>query len=305
LTILGADRIDWRLETQSPLWDEVGPQRPWSVATRSFSDPDRGVSALLSLRMGDRRIGLVAIERAGEPWSTEQLRTAQTAADEAALQLDAGRLFTELRTVATMEERRRMAREIHDGIAQEIASLGYVADEITATTTEPVIRDKVLQLRQELSRIVSELRLSIFDLRSNVQLETGVGAALSSYVQHVGTTSGLTVHLVLDESSERLGIGIETEFLRIAQEAITNARRHAQASNLWVTCRINPPEAFLRVADDGQGLGSPRIDSYGLEIMRERTTRIGAQLAVRDRVGGGTVVEVVLDPGNRAGDNAD
>ena len=58
----------------------------------------------------------------------------------------------------------------------------------------------------------------------------------------------------------------ETELLRIAQEATTNARRHSQARNLWVTCRVNPPDAYLRVADDGRGLGSPRIDSYGLTL---------------------------------------
>ena len=102
------------------------------------------------------------------------------------------------------------------------------------------------------------------------------------------------MHMILDESSLRLPIEVETEVLRIAQESITNARKHARARNLWVTCRVDPPKAFLRVADDGQGLGSPRGDSYGLEIMRERADRVGAELSVRQRVGGGTVVELVL-----------
>jgi hypothetical protein len=113
----------------------------------------------------------------------------------------------------------------------------------------------------------------------------------------VGAGSGLTVHLVLDESAHRLTIEAETELLRIAQEAVTNARKHARAKNLWVTCRVDPPRAFLRVADDGDGLGSPRLDSYGLEIMRERAVRLGASLAIRNRVGGGTVVEVTVGPG--------
>jgi len=155
-------------------------------------------------------------------------------------------------------------------------------------------------LRDELTRIVSELRLSIFDLRSDVQPSAGLGAALSSYVRSVGTGSGLTVHLVLDESPYRLPIEAETELLRVAQEAITNARRHARARNLWVTCRVDPPRAFLRVADDGKGLGTPRPDSYGLEIMRERTNRLGGSLTLRQRVGGGTVVEVTLGAGASA-----
>ena len=74
-------------------------------------------------------------------------------------------------------------------------------------------------------------------------------------MRSVGTGSGLTVHLVLDESAYRLPIEAETELLRVAQEAITNARKHARARNLWVTCRVDPPRAFLRIADDGKGLG--------------------------------------------------
>lgn len=102
------------------------------------------------------------------------------------------------------------------------------------------------------------------------------------------------MHLVLDESTDRLSVETETELLRIAQEAITNARRHSRARNLWVTCRVNPPSAYMRVADDGRGLGSPRIDSYGLDIMRERAGRLGVDLSVRERRGGGTVIEIAL-----------
>lgn len=294
LTIMGAERLDWPLDHTSAPFRRVLDEGRLTTQDHSFSDPATGAAALLPLRFGDRCIGVIAIESDGRGWPEQDLRSAQAVIDSAALQLDTGRLFSDLRAVATIEERHRMAREIHDGVAQEVASLGYVADDIAATTTEPHVRDAVVSLRRELSRIVSELRLSIFDLRSDVQPDTGLGAALSSYVRQVGTTSGLTVHLVLDESTQRLGVGTETELLRIAQEAITNARRHSRAGNLWVTCRISPPSAFLRIADDGRGLGSPRIDSYGLEIMRERAARLGARLAVRDRVGGGTVVEVVF-----------
>jgi signal transduction histidine kinase len=106
--------------------------------------------------------------------------------------------------------------------------------------------------------------------------------------------SHFTVHLVLDESPTRLSIDAETELLRIAQEAITNARKHANAQNLWVTCSVNPPQAVLRIEDDGKGLGAPRDDSFGLEVMRERAERVGAQITVSNRAQGGTQVEVTL-----------
>jgi signal transduction histidine kinase len=216
--------------------------------------------------------------------------------DEHAVRLDTALAFDEVRSLATMEERRRLAREIHDGVAQEIASLGYAVDDLTATATTELQRRKLNALRSELSRVVSELRLSIFDLRS--EISGGLGSALSDYVREVGARSGMTVHLTLDEAPTRLRSEVETEFLRIAQEAITNARKHSAAQNLWVDCRIRPPYARIQVSDDGHGLGEARQDSYGLGIMRERAERISAQLDVSDnprpRSPNGTTVTVTV-----------
>ena len=79
---------------------------------------------------------------------------------------------------------------------------------------------------------------------------------------------------------------------------LTNARKHANADNLWVTCSVDPPRATLRIEDDGGGLGRPRTDSFGLEVMRERAERVGAQLTVQTRPEGGTSVEVTLGARN-------
>lgn len=297
LTVMGSARVRWDLRKNHPLVQQVVTTRTLATADGSFSDSDTGSRAIFPLRLGDQLIGIIAMERNVGAWNSAELDIAQSTIDEAAVHLDSGRLFSEVRALATMEERRRLAREIHDGIAQEIASLGYVVDELVAEEQDEEQRQRIWALRGELTRIVSELRLSIFDLRSDVQPHTGLGAALSSYVRQVGASSGLTVHLVLDESTDRLSVETETELLRIAQEAITNARRHSRARNLWVTCRVSPPNAYMRVADDGRGLGSPRIDSYGLDIMRERAGRLGVDLSVRERRGGGTVIEIALGSG--------
>jgi signal transduction histidine kinase len=294
LAYSGADHVEWIPTQDEGIWGKVWSTGQVVQQTGTFSDPGHGHSAVLALRLGDRRVGLIGVEREAGPWSARHLSRAQSLADDAALRIDTGQLFSEVRALATVEERRRLAREIHDGVAQEVASLGYLVDDLQARATDPETRDELWTLRSELTRIVSELRLSIFDLRSDVQPASGLGAALTSYVRSVGAGSGLTVHLVLDESAYRLPIEAETELLRIAQEAITNARKHARARNLWVTCRVDPPRAFLRIADDGAGLGAPRDDSFGMEIMQERSARLGAAFVVRNRVGGGTVVEITL-----------
>lgn len=235
---------------------------------------------VMPLRSGSRMIGMVVTD-APAPKETEELRLLMPDLDEHALRLDTAMVFDEVRTLATVEERQRLAREIHDGVAQEVASLGYLVDELAADALTDAQRVKLLSLREEVSRVVMELRLSIFDLRSEVSPAVGLGSALSDYVRAVGARSGLTVHLTLDESATRLRGEVETELLRIAQEAITNARKHSHAENLWVDCRVNPPFARITVQDDGDGIGEGRDDSYGLKIMRERAERINASLDIQ------------------------
>jgi signal transduction histidine kinase len=244
-----------------------------------------------------RLIGIVVAE-AGSAAPSRLLDTLLRMLEERALRLETALAFDEVRALATVEERQRLAREIHDGVAQELASLGYLVDDLAATAAGDHQRTKLQALRSEITRVVNELRLSIFDLRSDVNTSTGLGSALSDYVRTVGARSGMTVHLTLDEGQSRLRSEVETELLRITQEAVTNARKHAEAHNLWVNCRVRPPFAEITVEDDGRGLGRPRADSYGISIMKERAHRIGATLQIRQRtagnVGGGTTVAVTL-----------
>lgn len=197
-----------------------------------------------------------------------------------ALQLHAALLFGRVREAATSQERQRVAREVHDGVAQDIASLGYLVDNLHTGCDDPEQQRRIAQLRGELTRVVSELRHSIFDLRQVVPADAGLGEGLSAYARQVGTTSPLTVHVTLDEHGPRLRPEEEHELLRIAQEAMNNARKHSGARNLWVTCTIRAPEAEIEVIDDGNRPHAPRPDSQGLRIMSERAQSIGALLEV-------------------------
>jgi signal transduction histidine kinase len=276
-------------------WIEMEP-----IAT---ADPTVAASHItaLPLRVGPRMIG-VALARLPSAPDSDSLERVMAKLDEQSLRLDTALTFDEIRSIATAEERRRLAREIHDGVAQEITSLGYTVDDLISLAESDSQQIGLQSLRAELTRIVGELRLSIFDLRGEVSQETGLGSALSSYVRQVGSRSAMTVHLSLDEAPTRLRAETEAELLRIAQEAITNARKHSQAENLWVACSVNPPFARLTVRDDGSGLSTGRADSFGLRIMKERAQRIDAKLAVESTVNGsgcrsGTLVTVTLgDP---------
>lgn len=230
------------------------------------------------------------------PPDKRSVERAMTRLDAQAVRLNAALLFTSVRESATSEERLRLAREVHDGVAQDVASLGYLIDNVAVTATDPQQIDDVSRLRKEVSRVVAELRNSVFDLRNEVGATQGLGQSLASFARHIGSHSELTVHVTLDESTVRLRPRVEAELLRIAQEAINNARRHSDGRNLWVHCRVHPPRAAIEVADDGQGLGIGREDSHGLKIMRERADRIGADLEVESpaRDGRGTRVTITV-----------
>ena len=130
-------------------------------------------------------------------------------------------------------------------------------------------------LRAEITRLVSEIRFSIFDLRHEVT-DGRLSAPLADYAREVSHATGLRVHLSLAESGPPLPPRTATEVLRVAQEAIGNVRRHAHASNLWVTFDSDGTALSLRVEDDGVGKAEPREHHWGLQTMRERAEGVGA-----------------------------
>jgi signal transduction histidine kinase len=211
--------------------------------------------------------------------------------DEHAIRLDTALLVDGVRASATDAERRRLARDIHDGVAQRVVSLGYIVDELVDRATDTEVERTAEELRSEITRVVGELRFSVFDLRQDL-LGTSVSAALSEYVQQLSRRSDLRVHLVLDERGRRLPRRVEAEVIRVAQEAIANVARHADALNVWVRMSSDDEGFRLSVEDDGVGMVQPRPGHYGLHTMRERAEHIGAGLHIGPRSGGGTVVSL-------------
>ncbi|MFG1801267.1 GAF domain-containing sensor histidine kinase [Micromonospora carbonacea] len=302
LAQVGVDRVDWEttLDADSAIADAWASQQP-QTASRSQARSHTGgdVSALIvPLVAGVRTVGMLVMEAdVAQAYPPPVVSRVTALTRPAALRLEAALLFDEVRSLATNEERQRLAREIHDGVAQELVMVGYGIDNALAYVEEdPKETAEALRtLRGEVTRVITELRLSLFELRSEVDRHGGLAAAIAEYARTVGASGGLRVHLSLDESTARLPAATEAELLRIAQEAVTNARKHAGAANLWVTCEVDPPYAQIEVSDDGQGIADQRTDGhYGLAIMAERAERIRGRLEIRPRQPSGTTVAVVL-----------
>jgi signal transduction histidine kinase len=299
----GVDRTDWEtsLDADSGIADAWASQQA-QVSVRSQARSGRGradVSSLVvPLVAGVRTIGLIALE-ADRPgaYPPHVVHRIGALTAPAALRLEAALLFDDVRSLATNEERQRLAREIHDGVAQELVMVGYGIDNALATLPDEAgeTAEELRSLRAEVTRVITELRLSLFELRSEVDRQGGLSAAISEYARTVGAAGGLRVHFSVEDSTARLPAAVEAELMRIAQEAITNARKHAGAQNLWVSCEIDPPYARIEVSDDGAGIAPQRPEGrFGLAIMAERAERIRGQLEITPRASGGTSVAVVL-----------
>ena len=217
-----------------------------------------------------------------------------------AVQLDTALLFAKFRDTATADERQRLAREMHDGVAQDIASLGYVVDALAARPADDKQAAQLEQLRSRITHIVAEVRRSVLTLRTSIGESESLGAAISSVARHLNERSGIPIQVTLDEHTGRLRPEVEAELFRIAQEAMNNAIKHAQATVIDVHCRVHPPGASLTISDDGRGLQPGRTDSYGLTIMRERAHLVGAELTIDANSRGGVTVDVeIADTGRR------
>ncbi len=298
----GAERVDWEttLDADSGIADAWATQQPQTASrSQARSHPGGDVSSLVvPLVAGVRTIGLVILETdASGAYPSSVVQAVTEVTGPASLRLEAALLFDDVRSLATNEERQRLAREIHDGVAQELVMVGYGIDNAQATLPEGAeeTAEELRTLRAEVTRVITELRLSLFELRSEVDRNGGLAAAIAEYARTLGTSAGLRVHFTFDESTARLPAATEAELLRIAQEAITNARKHAGAANLWVTCTVDPPYAEIEVSDDGKGFADTRPDGrYGLTIMAERAERIRGRLKITPRHPSGTTVAVVL-----------
>lgn len=208
------------------------------------------------------------------------------------VQLDTALLFSDFRDSASADVRKRLAREMHDGVAQDIASLGYLVDALAARPADDKQAKAFAMLRERITKIVAEVRQSVLTLRTSIGESESLGVAIGSVARHLSESSRIPIQVTLDEHSTRLRPEVEAELFRITQEAMNNAIKHAQCSTIEVNCQVHAPSALITIADDGRGLQAARTDSHGLKIMRERARLVGADLTIDDGPDGGLVVAV-------------
>jgi signal transduction histidine kinase len=201
---------------------------------------------------------------------------------------------------AQEEERKRLARELHDDTAQSLSTLLINMDLLEPFIPEDgqLLRTGLDRLRSLTKRTLDNVRALSHDLRPTILDDFGLVAALRWYVDEYEQTFGVPVEVEVDKPPERLAPEVELALFRIAQEALTNSGKYAEASSVRLALSFPDSSARLVVEDDGRGfdpekvIGPTKQGGLGLYGMRERADLLGATLTIHSTPGAGTHVMV-------------
>lgn len=256
------------------------------------------------LRRGDTTIGMICVcSREPRTFSAAETDLLTGLATQAAIAIENARLYEEVRSLATLEERERIAREMHDGLAQALGLLHMKlrrAEEQSAAAGPSPAADGLREMAAITAGAYEEVRQSIFGLRTMVSRGLGLIPTLTEYLHEFSAQNGIGVELeVSDGRPIHLSPASEVQLVRIIQEALTNIRKHAGAAHAWVRLHRQDPWVQVTIEDDGRGfdpatLASPDRLHFGLQTMRERAEGLGGKLEIDTTPGRGTRVVATL-----------
>ena len=229
----------------------------------------------------------------------ERLRNQVSALDQlnAALQATQRRLITERE-----DERKALARELHDQIIQDMLSFNYRLEEIENVESSLALQKELASIRQGIRNMVGELRQLCSDLRPPSIDHHGLSAAIDSFAHEWAERNDLQLQLEIDPALGRLPETIELSVFRIVQEGLNNVRKHAAAQHVRLSLqRTSAANLLVRLEDDGQGLSVPTDlaslslnKHFGLVGISERVALLGGSMNIESSRGGGTILQVEI-----------
>ena len=229
----------------------------------------------------------------------ERLRNQVSALDQvnAALEATQRRLITERE-----DERKALARELHDQIIQDMLSFNYRLEEIENVESSLALQKELASIRQGIRNMVGELRQLCSDLRPPSIDHHGLSAAIDSFAHEWAERNDLQLQLEIDPALGRLPETIELSVFRIVQEGLNNVRKHAAAQHVRLSLqRTSAANLLVRLEDDGQGLSVPTDlaslslnKHFGLVGISERVALLGGSMNIESSRGGGTILQVEI-----------
>jgi len=229
----------------------------------------------------------------------ERLRNQVVALNElnVALQATQRRLITERE-----DERKVLARELHDQVIQDLLGFNYRLEEIESIAKSPVLQSEMASIRQGIRNVVGELRQMCSDLRPPTIDHHGLSAAIDSLAHEWAVRNDIQLQLEIDPELGRLPETIELSVFRIVQEGLNNIRKHAAAQNVRLSLqRTSSTNLLVHLEDDGKGLAVPADlaslsvgKHFGLVGISERVALLGGSMNIESSKGGGTILQVEI-----------
>jgi two-component system NarL family sensor kinase len=263
----------------------------------------------LPLEHGEERVGrlVVAPRSDGGTLAPPDRRILDDVAHQAGALAATARLTRDLQVsrerlvLAREEERRRIRRDLHDGLGPTLAAqalaLDVAADRVAG---DPVARELLVRLKQDTQSLVADIRRLVHDLRPPALDELGLSGALVAHVAQVDGSGAVAIRVRTDPAPlPDLSAAVEVAAWRIVREALTNVVRHADATTCAVTLALEDGHLAVQVVDDGVGLPVVPRAGIGLQSMRDRAEELGGTLTATDAPGGGTAIHAALPIGAR------
>jgi two-component system, NarL family, sensor kinase len=255
--------------------------------------------ASIPLYHHDKKVGVLNVARTDwQELSADDLRLLSTVGDLLSISIERAQLFEKSVQFGAAEERNRLAREIHDTLAQGLTAIALQLETADALLDADTGRAKQA-IRQALSLTranLDEARRSVMDLRAAPLEGQSLPDALTRLVNDYAAKWPIEAHFRSIGANQPLPVNLEVGLYRIAQEALTNVVRHANAEHVTVELTIVPEKVELLVEDDGQGFDTLRLPEgrFGLIGLNERAKLLGGSLELSSSPGDGTSLNVVI-----------
>lgn len=256
--------------------------------------------AIVPIRLDNCAIGAIWVAKCNEetPYSETDLIWLESMADQVVITIQHALMASRLQTLSIIEERARIAREMHDGLAQVLGYLNLQVQTLEALLAQgkhEAARQELRQMRQAIQSAHADVRENILSLRTTLANDKSLVSAIEEYLREFSIQTGVEAQFISDVGELNLASIAEVQLVCILQEALTNVRKHAHATQISVSIKkeISHDAEYICMEISDNGVGFESSDSkrnFGLQTMRERANSVEGMLEIHSSLGKGTTV---------------
>jgi signal transduction histidine kinase len=254
-----------------------------------------GPMILVPLALRTSAAGVLAVGRvAGRPtFGSADIPLLESFAEQATLALEYARAVSEISRLGMVEDRERIARDLHDGVIQSLFAVGIGLQGTAAVIGDPRLADRIQQFVTEIDRVIGDVRSYIFGLRPSVLSAGNLTNTIEQLAHEVEERTGVTVIVEIDVSLEGPLAEGAAQIVHIVREALSNMGRHAEATTCRVSILRDGASAVVEIDDDGRGFDTESASrGMGMANLAERADAIGGTLEVVSHPSTGTTIRV-------------